>query len=131
MGQVLAFSKSDARPPLQPPPRCDVRARRDMTLAELAQRLRLDCFTRRTQIDHLRALARHRSMPLPRNPRLADGVPVTGPAAIGNRSVWDRGEALAWLDGHHAAPPSIAAGLVEITRAALRNRAQGLVGAVA
>lgn len=93
-------------------------ARRSMSIMELARRLALENFTQRTIITNLRALHIHSGLPTPRNPRIVCGTPCVGADVICWRSLWDRGEALAWLDGRG---PSVAATtpFVDHARAAL------------
>lgn len=128
MGEILPFT-GVPRHPLPPamvaPPRAiaavpatptiNVHDRRFMTTAELARRLGLDIHARRTIVGKLRILHRQRGLPLPRNPRIVSGDVMAGADAIYWGSLWDRGEALAWLD-HGDTPPAGAGAPIPASR---------------
>jgi hypothetical protein len=104
---------------------------RNMALREVVADLGFQHHTTRTAIEKLRALARHSGMPLPRNPRVVHGVPVAGADNISARSIWDRGEFLAWRDFHRnggmpaaATPPAIPRHQHNQLRDRLANRAR-------
>lgn len=130
-GADAPFLSLVAATPPPPLPRIDVEHRRFMTAAELAGRLGLDHHARRTIIDKLRALHRQAGLPLPRNPRIAQGVVIIGAAAICWASKWDRGEALAWLDHGTTPPPAFAPVPARAakpqTRAILADRAAAML----
>jgi hypothetical protein len=105
---------------------------RNMPLREVVAELGFQHHTTRTAIEKLRALARHSGMPLPRNPRMVHGVPVAGADNICARSIWDRGEFLAWRDFHRtgsmsavATPPTVARHQHGQLRDRLARRAAG------
>ncbi len=73
-------------------------ARRRYSLSDMIRLCGLDEYERRTAIDHLRLYARQNGLPLPRNVRVHRGRTITGPDAIGSRSMWDALAVDAWLD---------------------------------
>lgn len=133
---ILAFPRKSGAPATIPvaPAQLPVMSLRwrDITLADVIAELGLQQHSTRTAIEKLRALARHSGLPLPRNPRIVDGVPVAGADNICARSVWDRGEFLAWRDFHRTAastPPGIARPHRAQLRRTLAARAQSIAGA--
>jgi len=125
-------------PPAGAAPRRPFAAWRDMGLADVIAELGLGNYATRTAIDKLRALAVHSGMPLPRNPRLQRGVPATGADNICARSIWDRGEWLAWRDFHRTgsnaignAPPAPSEREQARLRERLANRARAGAGGAA
>ena len=82
--------------------------RGEYALADVARPLNMLHLARRTLIAHLRALARHEGMPLPKNPRVVRGETKRGPECIWKESRWDAGEFDAWLNGRGPAPVAAA-----------------------
>lgn len=82
--------------------------RGEYAIGDLARELSMLHFSRRTIIEHLRALAKKQGMPLPRTPRIVDGKPVTGPESIYAHSRWDAGEFDAWMGGRTPGAPAAA-----------------------
>jgi hypothetical protein len=101
--------------------------RGEYAIGDLARELRLTHYReRRRIIDALRALARHKGMPLPRTPRVHAGKVVDGPGSIHLHSRWDAGEIDAWLDGR-TTPGGAGALRIELPpplRAEMARRAQ-------
>lgn len=125
-------------PPAGRAPRRAFATWRDMALADVIAELGLGAYATRTAIDKLRALAVHSGMPLPRNPRTTGGVPATGADNICARSIWDRGEWLAWRDFHRSgtnaigkAPPAPSEREQARLRERLANRARAGAGGAA
>lgn len=74
------------------------RGRRLYRLSDMVRLCGLDDYEPRTAIDHLRLYAKQQGLPLPRNPRVHGKRVITGPEAIGARSVWDALLVDSWLE---------------------------------
>lgn len=98
--EILAFRPGDRSVPQLPAPVPVARARgrRTYSLSDMIRLCGLEDYEPRTAIDHLRLKARQQGLPLPRNTRRHRGRVVTGPDAIGARSVWDALLVDDWLD---------------------------------
>ena len=103
--EILQF-RADYMPapdrPATPAP-APSRGRRLYKLADMVRLCGLEDYEPRTAIDHLRLFAKQQGLPLPRNPRVHGRRVITGPEAIGARSVWDALRVDDWLD---RPPPS-------------------------
>lgn len=94
--EIVPFRADAVRsfPPLPRP----ARGRRLYRFADMVRLCGLEDYEPRTAIDHLRLKARQEGLPLPRNTRIHGQRVITGPDAIGSRSVWDALLVDEWLE---------------------------------
>jgi hypothetical protein len=98
--EILPFRAAAAPVPDHPPAPLAARprGRRTYSLADMIRLCGLEAYEPRTAIDHLRLKARQQGLPLPRNTRVHGGRVISGPDAIGARSLWDALLVDDWLD---------------------------------